>query len=93
MVTFADIAEYLYEECQYAESDGKEVYPLYKKEFQKYLLIEHGITDSRTVNSYWKNILLLECHVTTSVTNNGVILDVPSILNVCGRIIARKKKK
>ena len=31
MVTFADIAEYLYEECQSAESDGKEVYPLYKK--------------------------------------------------------------
>lgn len=93
MVVFADIAEYLLDKCQDAHDDGKKSLTLMKRDFQKHLLIDHGITDSRTVNNYWKNILLLDCHSPNGVTSSGIILEVEAVLQVCARIVNKRKRK
>ena len=93
MVTFVQIAEYILELAGDAIMDDKEEFYLRKADFQAYLLIDHGIIDSRTVNNYWKNLAVLDCHINKNNISNNMVFRPKPLVRVCEEIISKQKRQ
>lgn len=92
MVTFTNIAEHLKELCQTESSKESGRFILKKKDFQRFLLIDYDIVDSRTVNNYWKNLILLDAHTNNADTiNQGLVFDVATLESICDEMIAKRR--
>lgn len=92
MVTFVQIAEYLLSISEEEKDKDKEQFVYYKRVFQRDLLIEYGIVDSRTVNNYWKKLEILGCHENIINCKESYVFDITSLETVLETVIRKQKK-
>ena len=93
MVTFVQIAEHLKELAEDAIREENTEFVMRKRDFQAFLLVDHGIMDSRTVNNYWKNIALLDCHKNKNNISTIMVFNPDSLVSVCKDVISKQKRR